>query len=95
MTWVPIKNVYSPPTILGHYCYVLPLIPKEIDIISKIIGKNGCHFKYLTDIPGVSYIWYNPTTYSIEIWTEYDSRLFPYIITRVLRHLHYFTIRNK
>ena len=91
VSWKPIKNVYSPPTILGHYCYHLPLFQKEVDMISQIIGKDGCHFKKLTNIPGVSYIWFNQSTYCIEMWTSYDSRFLPYVITQVLKHVHHIT----
>jgi hypothetical protein len=92
--WTPIKNVYSPPTILGHYCYNVPLFKHEIDMISQIIGKDGCHFKHLTDFPGVSYIWYNQSTFCIEIWTSYDTTLYPQPITNLFKHIHYITMKN-
>lgn len=93
--WAPIKNVYSPPSALGHYCYPIPLFKKEVDMISQVIGKDGYHFKRLTDLPGVSYIWYNKETFCIEVWTEYDSQLFPHAVTQVYKHLHYCSMKTK
>lgn len=39
----------------------------EQDVLKPIIGKNGCHFKYITEKSGVSYIWYDDKNKCVEI----------------------------
>lgn len=34
----------------------------------KFIGKNGAHFKYLTEKLGLDYIWWQQETNTIELW---------------------------
>jgi hypothetical protein len=34
----------------------------------KFIGKNGAHFKYLTGMLGIDYIWWQKDTNTIELW---------------------------
>lgn len=68
MIYQPIPNIYSPP--IGHFNYVLPLYQFEIDMIGKIIGKNGYYFKSITQKMGMSYIWFNEKTNCIELWSH-------------------------
>ena len=55
---------YSPPN--THYTQLYGLFENE-DMF-KFIGKNGAHFKYLTEKLGVEYIWWNKENNIIEIW---------------------------
>ena len=55
---------YSPPN--AHYTQLYGLFENE-DMF-KFIGKNGAHFKYLTENLGVEYIWWNKDQNIIEIW---------------------------
>jgi hypothetical protein len=38
-----------------------------------LIGKSGRHFKRITKETGVSFIWYNDETNSIDVWGPKDS----------------------
>jgi hypothetical protein len=71
--WQSITNVYSPP--IGHYVYHLPLYDFEIQNIGLIIGKNGIHFKNMTLLFGLSYLWFNSETKSIEIWGSTEKNV--------------------
>jgi len=83
--WQPITNVYSPP--IGHFVYRLPLLDHEIENIGQIIGKNGIHFKKITALYSLSYIWYNSETQSIEIWGSMEKNVI-YTLSYLLQFLN-------
>ena len=37
-------------------------------IMFKIVGKNGKHFKYLTETLGIDYLWWDIKRNVIEVW---------------------------
>tara|TARA_Y100000389_G_scaffold80764_1_gene77382 strand:+ start:771 stop:1040 length:270 start_codon:yes stop_codon:yes gene_type:complete len=59
------ESIKDPP-INKHYRQ----LDIEIDsnIIGYIIGNNGTHFKRITNITGVDYIWWEDSIKKIEIW---------------------------
>jgi hypothetical protein len=62
---------YSPPN--TFYTQVKGLPEKE-DMF-QFIGKNGAHFKYLTEKMGLDYIWWNSEKNIIEIWGKHQKLL--------------------
>ena len=63
-------GVYNPPT-NAHYTEI-PF--KSNTDIHKIIGRNGKHFKTITKMANVQYIWFNHDKKNIEIWGQ-EKRL--------------------
>ena len=55
---------YSPPD--TFYSQVYGLSDKED--MYKFIGRDGVHFKFLTKILGIKYIWWHSDTNIIELW---------------------------
>ena len=55
---------YSPPN--TFYAHVYGLFENED--MYKFIGKNGAHFKYLTEKLKLDYIWWNKEANHIELW---------------------------
>ena len=51
-----------------QYGFALPL-----DIAKQVIGRNGCHFKRITQETRVSYIWYDSDQNVIEIWGPFSK----------------------
>lgn len=41
---------------------------EDKDIMYKIVGKNGQHFKYLTEKLGIDYLWWDMNRNVIEVW---------------------------
>lgn len=74
LEWVPVKNVYSPPLLTPHiHCHRIPLTRQLIPIVGHIIGKDGCHFKWITHASSALYIYLHQGC--IEIWTTDPSSL--------------------
>ena len=66
-TYAP--GVYNPPN--GFYTQ-LDISLNECKM-RQLIGKNGCNFKYLTNMMELQYIWWNKKSNVIEIWGKnYD-----------------------
>ena len=66
-TYAP--GVYNPPN--GFYTQ-LDVYLNESEM-RQLIGKNGCNFKYLTNMMQLQYIWWNKKSNIIEIWGKtYD-----------------------
>lgn len=55
--------------------------------ISQIIGKEGKHFKALTEKSGVHYIWYNKATEKIDIWGPTIESV-NFCMLLLLQHIH-------
>ena len=56
-------GIYNPPN--SHYSEIY--VPEYVNI-GVLIGKNGRHFKEITNETECSYIWYDQTRNVIEIW---------------------------
>lgn len=56
---------YNPPNM--HYSQVKSILYTEEDMF-KFIGKEGKHFKALTQYLKINYIWWNKETNIIELW---------------------------
>jgi len=67
--WMPMGNgVYSPPVLhYGIAVTYMALDPKEYQILGLIIGKQGIHFKKITELSGALYIFARHQW--IEVWT--------------------------
>ena len=66
-TYAP--GVYNPPN--GFYTQ-LDVYLNESEM-RQLIGKNGCNFKYLTNMMELQYIWWNKKSNVIELWgRNYD-----------------------
>ena len=61
-TYAP--GVYNPPN-----CFYtqLDVLLNESEM-RQLIGKNGCNFKYLTNVTELQYIWWNKKSNVIELW---------------------------
>lgn len=62
--------MYNPP--IAHYCHVNVSNIDEQSIL-KVIGRNGHHFKRITETSGASYIWWNRYLGIIEIWGPHHA----------------------
>lgn len=56
--------VYDPP--VSHYTQLSGL--ESTNDMLSFIGKNGIHFKILTENLGIHYLWWNKAKNIIEIW---------------------------
>lgn len=70
LQWTPIKGVYSPP-LLDHrlYCKIIPIPIDLQNKIGLICGKDGRHFKKISECTFTPYIFYRHDYNSIEIWS--------------------------
>jgi len=93
-TYEYIPNIYSPP-VQDHICWVYPLHIQEINIIGKIIGKNGKYFKWFTEESGVTYIWFNSNTQVIEIWAHYCLPFYHIEYLNYMLTCHIYQCRNQ
>jgi len=59
---------YSPPNTFYTQIYGL----FENEDMYRFIGKNGAHFKSLTEYLKVDYIWWNKDSNIIEIWGPHN-----------------------
>ena len=41
---------------------------EDTNIMFKVIGKNGKHFKYLTEKLGIDYLWWDRKRNVVEVW---------------------------
>ena len=62
---VKTEKKYNPPVHLFNQTFSVDYEPS---IMKQIIGYNGAHFKNITIVSGVSYIWYNREDKYVEIW---------------------------
>lgn len=71
-TWTPVPGVYSPPVNVQKMRVLLVDCTPDKKFLPLLIGKQGRHFKALTDpSKGVLYIFVRPHTSIIEIWGTY------------------------
>lgn len=61
---------YAPP--VAHYTQLECKNFSEKEFL-RAIGKDGIHFKRLTDKLGVEYIWWDQDRSVVEIWGSYGS----------------------
>ena len=61
---------YNPP--IAHYTEV-DASDLSITQFLKAIGKEGIHFKRLTERTGTEYIWWNQERNIIEVWGSFGS----------------------
>ena len=82
------RSIKDPP-INTHYRQLdIEIDPK---IIGYIIGNNGAHFKRITNMAGVKYIWWEDSIKKIEVWGA-ENRLD--LACNILKD-HYKFITNK
>ena len=62
-------SVYDPPN--TFYCHTYGLESNED--MYQFIGKNGAHFKYLTEKLEIDYIWWNKDINIIELWGPHNK----------------------
>ena len=61
---------YDPP--IAHYRHMK--VPDEWkNHMSKIVGKDGCHFIRATEKSGCQYIWHDQDNDHIEFWGPHSS----------------------
>lgn len=65
LQWAPIPRIYSPP-VLETGIYLLTLEVPAWFPTGLLIGKNGVHFKIITEATGCHYIFFRNG--HIEIW---------------------------
>lgn len=63
-------GIYNPP--VSHYSHI-KLSDIEREHISKIIGRAGENFKWITSISRTNYIWFKEENSAIEIWGPMDT----------------------
>jgi hypothetical protein len=84
--WTPLENIYSPPVFEHGMCMLTLVIPEWFPI-GLLIGKNGVHFKMITESTGCYYLFYRNG--QIEVWGVGDA---PYQARTMLQdrivHLH-------
>lgn len=70
----PVKGIYSPPSLHPLIQSVQIDVPMEFKSqIGRMIGKDGLHFKTITEKSGAVYIFYLKDKMKIEIWGEEAS----------------------
>jgi ATP phosphoribosyltransferase regulatory subunit HisZ len=60
---------YDPPN--TFYSHVKGL--EEQEDMFQFIGKNGSHFKFLTEKLKIKYIWWNKDSNIIELWGPHNK----------------------
>jgi hypothetical protein len=65
LNWEVLPSVYSPPSLFPMIRKVTYQVP-DASIMGRVIGKNGHHFKNITHLSGVLYIYCRDS--EIEIW---------------------------
>ena len=45
----------------------------KIDDIQHLIGRRGCHFKEITKISNICYMWYDEEKHCIKMWGLFDD----------------------
>ncbi len=76
---------YNPP--VGFYSQVS--VPDYVNI-AKLIGRDGCNFKYITKKSGVSYIWHDRNRRVIEVWSSFRRNI-PIAIDMLHERISQFT----
>lgn len=66
-TQIPSKSEYNPPLHMP-FLKIPVTFMNDKELCSLIIGRNGYHFKEITRLSGVNYIWLNSKTSQLEIW---------------------------
>ena len=61
---------YAPPD--AHYCQV-DLKDADRDLVMRIIGREGVHFKRITEMAKVEYIWWSKDRNVVEIWGPFNK----------------------
>lgn len=61
--------VYDPP--VSHYTQINAF--ENTSNTLKFMGKNGIHFKYLTNNLHLHYLWWNKNKNVFEIWGPHDQ----------------------
>jgi len=65
LSWTVIPTVYSPPSLFPLIRKIVYKVPDET-AMGRVIGRNGLHFKKITQLSGALYLFYNEP--EIEIW---------------------------
>ena len=89
LVWKPVTNVYSPPVLHPDVKKAdFYLQPEQSKIIGLLIGRNGYHFKRITEISGCLYIFYIGCQ-TIEVWGTPQSihRAFCMLQKHVSHHM--------
>lgn len=71
LVYTPVKGVYSPPVLhVGLRVHRMDVPQDLIEHAGIIIGKDGTHFKAITNETDSEYIFYRSEMRKIEIWTR-------------------------
>jgi hypothetical protein len=69
IVYAPVKGMYSPPCLHPLIRSIEIPVPTDLHLrMGRLIGKNGDHFKRLTESSKCDYIFYLPDRHVIEVW---------------------------
>ena len=87
-TWYMDQYDYAPEEPAYNSYYTQVDVSEESDeTMARVIGKEGCHFKYLTEENECLYIWYDSDNRVVEFWGE-EKTLQP-AVNQFHSHLEY------
>jgi len=90
LCWNPIKNQYTPPKYFQDIHCVRYRYQDRIPI-SRLIGKDGFHFKEISRLSKAPYIFYRKEEDVIEFWGNPSS--IQYAIYLLERHIQHCKLR--
>ena len=74
--WEPVQGFYSPPKLEGGIKRQEIEVPMEFQRnMGPLIGKNGVHFKWITQKSKTKYIFFRRETGRIEIWGDCNDSI--------------------
>ena len=87
-TWYMDQYDYAPnePVYNSYYTQV-DVSHETEETMARVIGCDGCHFKYLTEVNNCLYIWYDGEKGLVEFWGE-ENTLQP-AVNQFHSHLEY------
>jgi hypothetical protein len=84
--------VYTPPVhVPGILYHCIPVYPELQSKMGLVIGQSGKHFKLISHLAGVNYVWYNKLSHVIEVWDVDGSRI-NFAADLLLRHMTNFLV---
>lgn len=93
LRWQPVRGYYSPPLLHQNIkCNKVPVPDEFLPDMGLVIGKNGVHFKWITERSKVAYIFFCVKTKQIEVWGVEEKKL-DFAIHLIQRHLDHIKIK--
>jgi hypothetical protein len=79
--------MYTPPMhVPGILYHCIPVYPELETKMGMVIGQNGKHFKLISHLAGVQYVWYNSVSHAIEVW-DVDGSKIDFAANLLIRHM--------